>query len=175
MIEFLTDRQIYEKVVLDRVPRAKKFLWIATADIKDLHVRKGRTMVPFLEVLSDLAGKKVELRLLHAKEPGPRFRQDFDRYPALLAGLERILCPRVHFKAVVIDGTTACIASANLTGAGMGAKGDTTRNFESAILTDEPKLVSAIMEQFDAVWRGQHCKACRRKRYCGDYRDMLGR
>ena len=46
----------------------------------------------------------MEIRLLHAKEPGPAFRRDFDRYPNLLGGMERILCPRVRLKSVVIDG-----------------------------------------------------------------------
>jgi hypothetical protein len=43
----------------------------------------------------------VEIRLLHAKEPGPVFRKDFDRYPSLLKGLERMVCPQVHLCSVV--------------------------------------------------------------------------
>ena len=64
MIEFITDRDIYERVILDRIPKARRFVWIATSDLKDLHVGKGRRMVPFLEILSDLAGQQVEIRLL---------------------------------------------------------------------------------------------------------------
>ena len=60
-------------------------------------------MVPFLAVLSELIDNGVSVRLLHAKEPGPNFRRDFDRYPNLVDGLERVLCPRVHFKSVVVD------------------------------------------------------------------------
>lgn len=81
MLDFITDRQIYEKVICGRVGKARKFLWIATSDLKDLHVDKGGRMVPFLEILSDLVKRHVEIRLLHAKEPGPAFREDFDRYP----------------------------------------------------------------------------------------------
>ena len=36
MIRFVKDREIYEQVIRDRVPLAKKRLWIATADIKDM-------------------------------------------------------------------------------------------------------------------------------------------
>jgi hypothetical protein len=137
--------------------------------------RKSAKMVPFLELLSDLIRKKVEIRLLHAKEPGPAFRKDFDAYPNLIDGMERILCPRVHFKSVIVDGTFAYTGSANLTGAGIGAKGETKRNFESGIITDLPPLIDPIMTQFDDVWRGKYCKPCRRKKYCADYRDLLAK
>ena len=173
MLDFITDRDIYEKVVCGRIEKARKFLWIATSDLKDLHVDKGGRMVPFLEILSDLVKRQVEIRLLHAKEPGPAFRKDFDKYPNLIRGMERILCPRVHLKAVVIDGTFAYTGSANLTGAGMGAKSEHKRNFESGIITDDEVLVGKIMEQFDSIWRGTHCPQCKRKEFCADYKDIL--
>ena len=172
MIEFITDRDIYEKVICERIAKVRRFLWAATSDLKDLHVHKNGKMVPFLEVLSDLIERKVEIRLLHAKEPGRAFREDFDRYPNLIRGMERILCPRVHLKAVVIDGAFAYMGSANLTGAGMGAKSKNKRNFEAGIITDDKALVEAIMEQFDGIWRGIHCPACRRKEFCADYKDL---
>ena len=87
--------------VIERIKTVKKTLWIGTADIKDLYVKDGRGTKPLLEVLSDLAKRGVEIRLIHAKEPGPAFRQDFDKYPALIEGMERVLCPRVHFKIIV--------------------------------------------------------------------------
>ncbi len=168
MFQLLFNKEIYEKVVLERIPAAKKFVWIGTADIKDMYVAKSSKMVPFLEVLSDLIRKKVEIRLIHAKEPGTAFREDFDKYPVLFAGIERVLCPRVHFKIIVVDGMFAYCGSANLTGAGMGAKNDHNRNFENGFITDEPKLVEQLMEQFDGVWRGVHCKKCGRKEFCQD-------
>jgi phosphatidylserine/phosphatidylglycerophosphate/cardiolipin synthase-like enzyme len=165
---FITDRAIYTEALLQAVPAAHEMVWIATADIKDLHVHKGRRMVPFLEVLADLAEAGVALRLIHAREPGPRFREDFDRYPRLIEGLERVLCPRTHFKCVVVDGRWAYTGSANLTGAGMGAKAETRRNFESGIVTDDPAMVTAVMDQFDAVWMGTYCDTCGRRAFCGD-------
>jgi phosphatidylserine/phosphatidylglycerophosphate/cardiolipin synthase-like enzyme len=173
MLEFITDRDIYEKVICGRIGKARKFLWIATSDLKDLHVDKGGGMVPFLEILSDLIKRQVEIRLLHAKEPGPAFRRDFDKYPNLISGMERILCPRVHLKAVVIDGTFAYTGSANLTGAGMGAKSEHKRNFESGIITNDEAIVEKVMEQFDSIWRGTHCSPCKRKKFCADYKDIL--
>ena len=172
MFEFITDKDVYEKVICGRVSKARKFLWIATSDLKDLHVKKNSKMVPFLEILSDLVTEHVEIRLLHAKEPGPAFRKDFDKYPNLMRGMERILCPRVHLKAVIIDGDFAYTGSANLTGAGMGAKSEHKRNFEAGFITNDAKIVTKIMEQFDNIWRGTHCPKCKRKKYCADYLDM---
>ena len=167
MLKLITDSAHYTEV-LARVPKVKRSLWIGTADIKDLYVKVGSQTKPFLAVLAVLIKKGVEVRLIHAKEPGPAFREDFDKYPALFDGLERALCPRVHFKILVFDGQVAYIGSANLTGAGIGMKSDGTRNFEAGILTDNPELVEQAINQFDEVWIGKHCKECKRKAFCGD-------
>ncbi len=166
--EFISDKAIYDRVIQEMVIEADKYVWIATADIKDLYVKRGNKMVPFLSVLSDIIEKGISVRLLHAKEPGPNFRKDFDRFPPLIEGLERMLCPRVHFKSVIVDGKRAYTGSANLTGAGMGAKSENRRNFESGILTVDPVMVNNIMNQFDQVWAGGHCEPCGRKQYCPD-------
>ncbi len=168
-IEFITNKDIYEKVIQERIPFAEKFLWIGTSDIKDLYVKKKTKMVPFLEVLSDLIKKGVEIRLIHAKEPGEILREEFDKYPALIKGMERLLCPRVHFKIVIIDGTFAYTGSANLTGAGMGSKSENNRNFENGFITDNESLVGQILNQFDQVWMGKHCKKCGRKEFCTEH------
>jgi phosphatidylserine/phosphatidylglycerophosphate/cardiolipin synthase-like enzyme len=175
MIEFITNEQIYEEVICGRIPGARRYVWLATADLKDLHVQKRGKMVPFLEVLSKLVKRQVEVRLLHAKEPGPAFRRDFDRYPNLIGGIERILCPRVHFKSVIVDGRFVYTGSANLTGAGMGAKTADRRNFEAGIVTNDKQIVAKVAEQFDRIWRGEHCKSCKRKKFCADYQDLLAK
>lgn len=171
-IQFLTDANIYRRVILDAIPGARRFVWIATADLKDLYVPNGTRMVPFLAVLSSLIERGVQLRLLHAKEPGPAFRADFDKYPNLIEGLERILCPRVHFKSVIVDNAFAYSGSANLTGAGLGAKSDGRRNFEAGWVTKDPGRIREIMEQFDRIWMGAYCNACQRKQFCADFREM---
>lgn len=164
---YISNESHYEQVI-ERIKNVKKTLWIGTADIKDLYVKEGRGTKPLLEVLSDLAKRDVEIRLIHAKEPGPAFRQDFDKYPALIDGMERALCPRVHFKIIVFDLKTAYVGSANLTGAGLGMKGENTRNFEAGVLSSNKDFVKNAAEQFDSVWMGAHCKGCRRKEFCGD-------
>lgn len=154
--------------VIERIKDVKKTLWIGTADIKDLYVKDGRGTKPLLEVLSDLVKKGVAIRLIHAKEPGPAFRQDFDKYPALIEGVERVLCPRVHFKIIIFDLKMAYVGSANLTGAGIGMKGENTRNFEAGILSTNKDFVKNAAEQFDSVWMGSFCKSCKRKEFCSD-------
>ena len=169
MTTFLSNRSIYESVICNLVPQAREWLWIATADIKDMYVDScGRDMVPFLEVLDGMVKRGIEVRLIHAKDPGPNWRDDFDRYPTLWAAMERVLCPRVHFKCIIVDGRKAYFGSANLTGAGMGAKSERKRNFENGILTDDPALVNPLVEQFDSVWRGAFCRDCGRREHCTD-------
>lgn len=167
MIQYIADTDHY-KVVLEKVKAAKSLLWIGTADIKDLHIKSGINTEPFLGSLARLIKQGVDVRLIHTKEPGEAFRKDFDRYPILTDMLERVLCPRVHFKIIIIDKEMAYVGSANLTGAGLGMKSSNKRNFESGIFTDEISLIEAAMEQFDSVWIGEHCKKCGRRDFCGD-------
>ena len=164
---FISNEAHYDQVI-ERIKTVKKTLWIGTADIKDLYVKDGRDTKPLLEVLSDLAKRGVAIRLIHAKEPGPAFREDFDKYPALIEGMERVLCPRVHFKIIIFDLKTAYVGSANLTGAGLGMKGENTRNFEAGVLSSNRDFVKKATTQFDNVWMGAHCQNCKRKKFCGD-------
>ena len=138
--QYIANEDHYDKVI-EKIKDCKKTLWIGTADIKDLYVKDGRGTKPLLEVLSDLA--KTE-------------------------GMERVLCPRVHFKIIVFDLKTAYVGSANLTGAGLGMKGENTRNFEAGVLSSNKDFVNNAAEQFDSVWMGAHCKGCSRKKFCGD-------
>jgi phosphatidylserine/phosphatidylglycerophosphate/cardiolipin synthase-like enzyme len=167
MIQYIADKEHYSKV-LTFCKNVKHTLWIGTADIKDLYVEVGKEKKPFLALIAQLIKRGVEVRLIHAKEPGPVFREDFDKYPVLFDRLERVLCPRVHFKMLVFDCHEVYIGSANLTGAGIGMKSDGKRNFEAGILTDEPEIVEQTMNQFDDVWIGKHCKSCKRRGFCAD-------
>jgi phosphatidylserine/phosphatidylglycerophosphate/cardiolipin synthase-like enzyme len=74
---------------------------------------------------------------------------------------------------VVVDGKIAYSGSANLTGAGMGAKSPNRRNFEAGFITTDPKMVEQIMEQFDLIWMGKRCVECQRKEFCTDYKDLM--
>jgi phosphatidylserine/phosphatidylglycerophosphate/cardiolipin synthase-like enzyme len=170
MHQLLLNREIYEELIQQRIPLAKQFLWIVTADIKDMHVAMYAGYVPFLELLASLVSSGVAVRLIHAKEPGPRFRQDFDRYDELVNSdlFERILCPRVHTKAVIIDNNIAFVGSPNLTGAGMGSKHEDKRNFEAGFLFDETEEIHKLASWIDQLYLGEYCQTCKRRDYCPD-------
>ena len=65
--------------------------------------------------------------------------------------MERQLCPRVHFKRIIIDGKFAYSGSANLTGAGLGIRSVNTRNYEAGFVKNDLKIIESIMTQFDEV------------------------
>jgi phosphatidylserine/phosphatidylglycerophosphate/cardiolipin synthase-like enzyme len=169
MTELLLNEDTYLKFVKEEISTAKKFVWIATADLKDIHVDgPGKKYVPFVGVLAELVRNGVDVRLIHAKEPGPHFREDFDKYPELTDSdrFEQVLCPRMHMKCIIVDGRIAYLGSANLTGAGMGAKSPKRRNFECGVKTDEASLLEPLMTFYDSFWMGGDCPACGRREYC---------
>ena len=102
------------KEVLSRVQSVKRSLWIGTADIKDLYVEVGKEKKPFLTLLAQLIHKGVEVRLIHAKEPGPAFREDFDKYPVLYDSLERMLCPAFISKCLSSTAKMCILAAQTL-------------------------------------------------------------
>ena len=177
-LRLVSGRGHYETVVR-AVMEATRSVWISTANLKELMVEDGRA-VPgkartssvrayrsILKVFDELARKQVELRILHASPPSRAFREEFDRHPRLYrGGLQLRACPRVHFKAVIVDGAQLYLGSANWTGAGLGAKGTGRRNFELGLVTEDHLLLDEVQAMFDAVWTGQGCVGCRVRDVC---------
>ena len=101
--------------------------------------------------------------------PSRPFREAFDKHERLTSGgLGLKICPRVHFKAVLIDGAWLYLGSANLTGAGLGAKHPNRRNFELGFVTEDFDTIDRVSSLFDAVWSGAECRACRLHDVCPD-------
>ena len=173
-MRFLAGRGHYESVV-QAVMRAKVSVWIATANLKEMLVEDERPRMPgrrasyrpVLEVFDELAGREVDLRILHASMPSGPFRAAFDRHPRLIqGGLQMRLCPRVHLKAVIVDGRLLYLGSANWTGAGLGAKADRNRNFELGFLTEDEALLDQVQAIFEHLWIGGECAGCGRRELC---------
>jgi phosphatidylserine/phosphatidylglycerophosphate/cardiolipin synthase-like enzyme len=172
----------YEAVVKAAM-NAERSLWIATANLKELMVederaRPGRRRTTrragefrsMLEVLAEQVGQGVEVRILHASSASGPFQKDLRRLPELRRAapgrFEMRLCPRVHFKTVIVDGTMLYLGSANWTGAGLGAKGEGRRNFELGFASRDDLLLDEVQAYFDRVWRGAECGACKLRDRC---------
>jgi phosphatidylserine/phosphatidylglycerophosphate/cardiolipin synthase-like enzyme len=168
----LSGRSLYDEVVRDGILQARRSVWIATANVKELYVERPglrRGFGSILGAFDDLAARGVELKLLHAEIPSRRFRAAFDRRPRLVGGgLQMKHCPRVHMKAVILDGTRLYLGSANLTGAGLGARGDDKRNFELGFLTDDFELLDRVQALFQSLWDGEPCSRCALRDICPD-------
>ncbi len=162
---------LYREVVLDKLAHARESVLIATANVKAMYVDTGGdgTFRPILDLFGKLAARGVELRLLHAELPSRPFRAAFDRKKKLVAGgLQLKQCPRVHFKAVLVDGAWVYLGSANLTGAGLGAKDPDRRNFELGFVTEDFDVVDRTTALFESVWSGAECRTCKLRSICPD-------
>jgi len=163
------NRDIYTEVIEQQVLEAQQTVWIATADLKDLHVQMARGYKPILELFEEMANRGVRFRIIHAKIPSAPFRNTLDSMPGLLAGsLELQVCPRSHWKMVIVDGRFGYFGSANFTGAGLGVKNERRRNLEVGAVTQDPALVDQLVSQFDEFWMGDYCQDCAFRDRCPD-------
>jgi phosphatidylserine/phosphatidylglycerophosphate/cardiolipin synthase-like enzyme len=176
-VELVADGDHFAKVLLQGVLRSKVSVEIATADLKAVLIpdgspsRKGRGRrggaASIIEHLARLAERGVELRVLHSGVPsGPVLSTLRNKRGQLPRGLTFRRCPRVHMKAVIIDGSSMYLGSANLTGAGLGAKAEHRRNFELGVWTTSVELIEAVSQRFNAVWEGEHCDGCGQRDVC---------
>lgn len=191
-LELVGGRGHYERVVRAAM-EARHSVWIATANLKELMVEDHRA-VPgrrrtlrtgaragagrsayrsILEVFDDLAGRGVELRILHASPPSRAFRATLAKSPKLQRALALRACPRVHFKTVIVDGAFVYVGSANWTGAGLGAKGEGRRNFELGFAGADDGLLDRAQEMFDRIWRGAACRGCKLRELCPGPLDQI--
>jgi phosphatidylserine/phosphatidylglycerophosphate/cardiolipin synthase-like enzyme len=164
--EYLEGEAIYERVVEGGILAARRSIWIATANVKDLHLRRARPL-SLVSVLADRIESGLDVRLLHSGVPSGPFLEELRalRLPdGQVFPMRR--CPRVHFKAVILDGERLFLGSANLTGAGMGAKSAGRRNFEVGIWTTEENLLDRVQSLFNLVWEGEECPNCGRRDVC---------
>ncbi len=175
----LVDGEHYEELIARAVAKAAVSVWITTANLKTMLVEapigtraraRGR-YVSFFETLTDLARRGVDVRLLHASPPSGPLARELQRLEPRAVAMRR--CPRVHLKMIAIDGKLLYLGSANVTGAGLGAKGEGRRNFEMGITTDNEAMLDAAQERFDRIWRGAECAGCKLRSECDQPIDTL--
>ena len=179
-VELVADDAHLRRVVIDGMLKATVSLDIMTADFKAMLVprpgitggggRGSRHAPSIVHHLVKLAQKGVEVRLLHAGVPsGPALRELKKMLPKLKADGGSLVirrCPRLHTKAVIVDACAMYVGSANLTGAGLGAKSAGRRNFEMGIVTEDDAILDAVQATFDRVWRGAECATCKLRDRC---------
>jgi phosphatidylserine/phosphatidylglycerophosphate/cardiolipin synthase-like enzyme len=167
--QLLSGEELYREVVLAKMAGARESVWIATANVKAMFIERGSQHRPILDLFSELAHRGVQLRLLHAELPSRPFRAAFDKKQVLWrGGLAMKICPRVHFKAVLVDGAWVYLGSANLTGAGLGAKAPDRRNFELGFVTEDFDVIDRTQALFESVWSGAQCRTCKLHDVCPD-------
>jgi phosphatidylserine/phosphatidylglycerophosphate/cardiolipin synthase-like enzyme len=168
-IELLTGDELHRQVIQEAVLNADRFVWIATANLKDMHIPAIRGYKPILEIFNRMAKTGVSFRIVHCDLPSRPFRSTLERFDRLISGaLELQICPRCHWKMVLVDGHFAYLGSANFTGAGLGAKSEGKRNLELGITSRDPKLVKKLEELFDKFWIGFYCHDCALRNDCPD-------
>jgi phosphatidylserine/phosphatidylglycerophosphate/cardiolipin synthase-like enzyme len=175
VVELINDAQHYEDLVLGALSNARVSVWIGTANLKDVHIEapigtaaraRGR-YISITERFTDLVRRGVEIRILHGAPPSRRFKAAQRRSRDLAPPrFELRQCPRVHLKMIAVDGSSLYVGSANLTGAGLGAKGDGRRNFEMGFTTDDDVLLDSAQSRFDRIWSGKECGTCRLRAHC---------
>jgi phosphatidylserine/phosphatidylglycerophosphate/cardiolipin synthase-like enzyme len=175
-LRLIRDRDHYGEIIERGIRGARTSVWVATANLKDVHVEapigtraraRGR-YVSLFEELGDLGRRGVEVRILHAGPPSRALtaRLGTTRGAKASQGVTLRRCVRVHLKLIAVDGALLYLGSANFTGAGLGAKGDDRRNFETGVVTDDDLLLDEMQGAFEAIWSGSHCKTCRVRTEC---------
>lgn len=168
-LRLLEGHELHTAVIEEGVLQARRRVWIATADLKDMHVRRGRRFVPVLDAFDAMAERGVQFRIVHSALPSRPFRTTLESFPRLTGGaLELQVCPRCHWKLVIVDDRLAYCGSANFTGAGLGARNPHKRNLELGLVTEQPAMVRHLQSLFDRFWIGEHCDDCRLRERCPD-------
>src|SRR4051795_7370953 len=179
--KLLVDGAHYQELIARAVAQAEVSVWISTANLKTMMVEapvgsraraRGR-YVSFFETLGELARRGVDVSILHASPPSGPLQRELARLAKNASGVKMRRCPRVHLKIIAVDARLLYLGSANLTGAGLGAKGDGRRNFEMGIVTDSEAMLDASQERFDRIWRGRECGSCKMRSECDKPLDMV--
>ncbi|MBN1827185.1 MAG: phospholipase D family protein [Candidatus Eisenbacteria bacterium] len=167
-IEFIQNEDHYARVVEEGVLAARRSLHIATANLKNLHVIRGRKSRSIVDIFADLVDRGVAIRVLHGARPSSPFAESLASHSTLARDerFEMLFCPRTHFKMILVDDSLLYAGSANLTGAGLGAKSPARRNFETGFLTTDPEMIAPYRDLFTRIWSGEFCEECGRREHC---------
>ena len=165
MFEYIETNEHYKKVVEGIMLGARHRLDISTANVKALQIISGKKSRNIVDFFRERAGEGLRIRVLHSGVPSEYFLR-LARKSVLPKTFAMRRCPRVHQKTILADDRLLYIGSANLTGAGIGAKSPNRRNFEVGILTDERAFIDKVSSLFEMIWCGDMCPTCGRRKFC---------
>ena len=171
MIQLILNDEHLASALGIALANCRRRLFISTADVKNLripisHPQGRNAKAPsILEMFHKLSARKVSICLLHSGVPSENFLEEL-KADGVPEGLTMRRCQRIHAKAVIADGKTMYLGSANLTGAGLGSKSSRRRNFEAGIWTDEVSLIDPVLDMLQSIWDADQCGPCDRKAHC---------
>jgi phosphatidylserine/phosphatidylglycerophosphate/cardiolipin synthase-like enzyme len=166
-IIYIENSDIYREVVIEGILKARSHVFIATANVKDMFVESGKDFISIVQHFKNLCKLGVEIRVLHSGVPSRPFMEKIKS--ARMSKMQNFMmrqCVRCHLKAVIIDGEKVFLGSANLSGAGLGAKRENRRNFEAGIMSSDTGLVDKVSSFFKMIWNGSFCIDCGRRINC---------
>lgn len=154
----ITNKEHYDEVV-KRICEAKSSVKIMTANFKRFRLKptaiQGKNYTdgtPFIGYLMKKAVKGVSVQIICSK-PSKTFTEEYQEYYHQM-GKPKLFEYKIregnHAKIYIVDDKIAYIGSANVTKAGIRQLEDA--NYEAGILTDNPELVSSILDFFLMAW-----------------------
>lgn len=154
----ITNKEHYDEVV-KRICEAKSSIRIMTANFKRFRLKPTAKEgvnytdgTPFIEYLMNKAANGVPVQII-CSTPSASFTEEWQECYRQMGKPELFeykTSDRNHAKVYIIDDKIAYIGSANVTKAGIRQLNDA--NFEAGILTDDPELVSTILDFYSMVW-----------------------
>ena len=169
MMDILYNRELYSAIIEEGILKAERSIIITTANLKNIYIPLSkRNTKSLVEVLIEMASNDVYIEIIHASLPSRGFQNEAERKDLWKnPNIHFFHCPRMHFKTVIIDEKWIYLGSANLTGAGFGAKSENKRNFELGFASAEKDLINNVSSQVKKISENEYCSACYYKKNCG--------
>ncbi|MHA1266659.1 MAG: phospholipase D-like domain-containing protein [Candidatus Helarchaeota archaeon] len=152
------DGELFEKVILEGLVRAKSSLLIGTYNLQNIRIASKTQKTSLTKVLIGLSRRKVKVLICLAPfMERSQFLQELTNNGTIGEDILIRYCRRMHFKVIIVDLNYAYIGTANLSGAGVGLKSVRRRNFELGFVTEDEELIADVALTFLDIFNGRYC------------------